>query len=114
VIGDVFASYTKAELMAKLEASGLPFAPITRPEELFDDPHLNAGAGLLPFTVTDGARKGREAKLPALPLEMDGRRFGLRRPVPRAGEHSREVLIEAGYAEEAIDAMLAAGIVTAE
>jgi crotonobetainyl-CoA:carnitine CoA-transferase CaiB-like acyl-CoA transferase len=114
VIGDVFASYTKAELMAKLEASGLPFAPITRPEELFDDPHLNAGAGLLPFTVTDGARKGREAKLPALPLEMDGRRFGLRRPVPRAGEHSREILIEAGYAEEAIDAMLAAGIVTAE
>jgi len=113
-ISDVFASHTKAELMAKLEASGLPFAPITRPEELFDDPHLNAGAGLLPFTVTDGARKGREAKLPALPLEMDGKRFGLRRPVPRAGEHSREVLIEVGYTEEAVDAMLAAGIVTGE
>ena len=114
MISDVFASYSKAELMAKLESRGLPFAPITRPEELFDDPHLNAGAGLLPFTVTDGDRKGHEAKLPALPLEMDGKRFGVRRPVPRAGEHSREVLIEAGYPEEAIDSMLAAGIVTAE
>jgi crotonobetainyl-CoA:carnitine CoA-transferase CaiB-like acyl-CoA transferase len=113
-ISDLFARYTKAELMAKLESSGLPFAPITRPEELFDDPHLNAGAGLLPFTVTDGERKGHEAKLPALPLEMDGKRFGLRRPVPRAGEHSREVLIEAGYSEDAIDSMLAAGIVTAQ
>ncbi|NND27148.1 MAG: CoA transferase, partial [Myxococcales bacterium] len=87
IVKQVFASYTKVELMAKLEAHGLPFAPITRPHELFDDPHLNAGPGLLPFTVTDGARAGHEAKLPALPLEMNGQRFGLRLPVPRAGEH---------------------------
>ena len=33
--------------MAKLEKTGLPFAPIAKPEELFDDPHLNAGEGLL-------------------------------------------------------------------
>jgi crotonobetainyl-CoA:carnitine CoA-transferase CaiB-like acyl-CoA transferase len=100
--------------MQKLEASGLPFAPITRPEELFDDPHLNAGGGLLPFTVTDGERKGNETKLPALPLEMNGRRFGLRRPVPRAGEHTREILAEAGYSGEEIEAMLSRGVVTAE
>ncbi|MFW2388248.1 MAG: CaiB/BaiF CoA transferase family protein [Polyangiales bacterium] len=114
LIKDVFRSYTKAELMEKLDASGLPFAPITRPDELFDDPHLNAGGGLLPFTVTDGARKGTKTKLPALPLEMDGSRFGLRLPVPRAGEHSRQVLTEAGYSEAEVEAMLSAGIVTAE
>jgi len=100
--------------MYKLEASGLPFAPITRPEELFDDPHLNAGGGLLPFTVTDGERKGQQTKLPALPLEMNGHRFGLRRPVPRAGEHTRELLAEAGYSGEEIEAMLSGGVVTAE
>jgi len=114
IIKSVFASYTKAELMAKLDASGLPFAPITRPDELFDDPHLNAGGGLLPFTVTDGARAGHETKLPALPLEMDGHRFGLRLPVPRAGEHSREILAEAGYSADEIEALLRAGFVTAE
>ena len=114
IIEKVFASYTKDELMAKLEASGLPFAPITRPDELFDDPHLNAGGGLLPFTVTDGARKGHEAKLPALPLEMDGHRFGLRLPVPRAGEHTREVLAEAGYSNDEVESMLRAEVVTAE
>ena len=114
IIKQVFASYTKAELMEKLDASGLPFAPITRPDELFDDPHLNAGGGLLPFTVTDGKRKGQETKLPALPLEMDGHRFGLRLPVPRAGEHTREVLAELGYSSDEIENMLEAEVVTAE
>jgi crotonobetainyl-CoA:carnitine CoA-transferase CaiB-like acyl-CoA transferase len=114
LIQDVFMDYTKAELMDKLEATGLPFAPIARPEDLFDDPHLNFGGGLVPFIVTDGELAGEEAKLPALPLEMDGHRFGLHQPVPRAGEHSREVLAEAGYSEEQIQAMVDGGVVGAD
>ncbi|HJP04477.1 MAG: formyl-CoA transferase [Chromatiales bacterium] len=114
LIKEAFAAYTKAELMEKLEATGLPFAPITRPEDLFEDPHLNSGGGLVPFTVTDGEFKGQEAKLPALPLEMDGNRFGLYQPVPRAGEHTRDVLAEAGYSDAEIDQMIADGVVTAE
>src|SRR5690606_7017837 len=70
----MFRRYTKQELMDKLEQTGLPFAPITRPEELFDDAHLKAGNGLLPLTVTDGARAGEKTRLPALPLEMGGHR----------------------------------------
>lgn len=108
IIKQVFASYSKSELMAKLEQTGLPFAPIARPEDLFEDPHLNSGGGLVPFTVTDGDRAGETAKLPALPLEMNGARFGLHQPVPRAGEHTRSVLLEYGYDDAAIDAMLAA------
>ncbi|MEE4184849.1 MAG: CaiB/BaiF CoA-transferase family protein [Gammaproteobacteria bacterium] len=114
VIKKVFAGYTKAELMAKLEKTGLPFAPIARPEDLFDDPHLNAGGGLVPFTVTDGDRAGETAKLPALPLEMNGARFGLHQPVPRAGEHTRSVLLEYGVSETEIEAMIAAKEVSAE
>lgn len=100
IIQQTFRRYSKAELMAKLEQSGLPFAPITRPEELFDDPHLNASQGLLDLTLTDGARAGQQARLPALPLAMAGRRFGARRDLPRAGEHTREVLREVGYADD--------------
>ena len=101
--------YTKADLMDKLEKTGLPFAPIARPEDLFDDEHLNASGGLVPFTVTDGDFKGEQVELPALPLEMDGKRFGLHQPVPHAGEHTREVLVNAGYSDEQIQAMLDAG-----
>jgi len=114
VIKETFRQYTKQELMDKLEQTGLPFAPITRPEELFDDPHLAAGGGLLPLTVTDGDHAGEATKLPALPLEMDGRRFGVHHDVPRAGQHSREILAEAGYSEADIEQMLEQGVIGAE
>ncbi len=106
VIQDVFKRYTKAGLMEKLEKAGLPFAPIARPDDLFDDPHLNAGGGLVPLSVIEDDLGGEAMALPALPIEMDGRRFGLYQPVPKAGEHTREVLIEAGYSETDIQAML--------
>ncbi len=114
VIRQTFLRYAKQELMDKLEKTGLPFAPITRPEQLFDDPHLAAGGGLLPLTVTDGARRGSSTMLPALPLEMDGHRFGVRRDVPRAGQHSREILAEAGYTAAEIAAMKEKGVIGAE
>ena len=114
VIKEMFRSYTKQKLMEKLEKIGMPFAPIAKPEELFEDAHLNAGGGLLPITVTDGPLAGNTAHLPALPLEMDGHRFGIHRDVPRKGQHTREIMAEAGYSEEEIDALIDAGTVGAE
>ena len=114
IIEDTFRQFTKSELMAKLEQSGLPFAPITKPEELFDDEHLNASGGLLEMTVTDGDRAGEKARLPALPLEMDGQRFGIHRDVPRKGQHTREIMAEVGYSDAQIDALIEQGSVSAE
>jgi len=114
IIKDTFRQYSKLELMDKLEKTGLPFAPIAKPEDLFDDPHLAANDGLLPITVTDGERAGKQSKLPALPLEMNGHRFGIHRPVPRKGQHTREIMAEAGYSEEEIDTMIEQGAVGAE
>lgn len=76
-----FAELDKAALMQKLEHSGLPFAPIARPEDLIDDPHLNAG-GLVEVTLADG----RKARLPALPVAFGDRRFGLRLDLPKPGD----------------------------
>jgi crotonobetainyl-CoA:carnitine CoA-transferase CaiB-like acyl-CoA transferase len=64
--------------------------------------------------VSDGERKGTKTHLPALPLAMDGHRFGLHRDVPRAGQHTRDVLAEAGYGAAEIESMIAAGVVGAE
>jgi crotonobetainyl-CoA:carnitine CoA-transferase CaiB-like acyl-CoA transferase len=103
-----FREMSQAELMERLEASGLPFAPIARPEDLFDDEHLNASGGLLDMTLPGGV----ETSLPALPLELDGHRFGVRRSPPVSGEHADEVLGEAGYSADDIAALVDAGIIS--
>jgi crotonobetainyl-CoA:carnitine CoA-transferase CaiB-like acyl-CoA transferase len=95
---DKFKSMTKAELMAKIEKLGLPFAPIGKPEEMFDDPHLNAGGGLLDMEMEDGER----CKLPALPISLDGERLGLELDPPKAGEHTTEILEGLGLDIEAL------------
>jgi len=77
-IRELFAGMTRAELVAKLDGIGLPFAPITRPDELFDDPHLNAQGGLVDIQIPGG----NATRLPALPLEIDGERMDVRRDVP--------------------------------
>jgi crotonobetainyl-CoA:carnitine CoA-transferase CaiB-like acyl-CoA transferase len=100
-------AFDAATLSARFEAIGLPFAPILRPEQLFDDPHLNASGGLLPVSLPDG----RKARLPALPIALDGARPGVRRDAPKLGEHGREVLAEAGLAAAEIEALIAAGVV---
>ncbi len=114
VIRETFRGYTKAALMAKLEQTGLPFAPIAKPEEMFEDPHLNAGEGLVEITVPGGEHAGAKAKLPALPLEMAGERFGLHHDVPRQGQHTAEVLDELGYSAAEIDSLFERGLAAGE
>jgi crotonobetainyl-CoA:carnitine CoA-transferase CaiB-like acyl-CoA transferase len=88
----LFAGLPREELVAKLEALGLPFAPIVRPDELFDDPHLNAAGGLVDVTLPGGAA----ARLPALPIALDGARFGLTRDIPDSGADTDAILRDAG------------------
>jgi crotonobetainyl-CoA:carnitine CoA-transferase CaiB-like acyl-CoA transferase len=101
VIEDLFSTFTKADLMARLDECGLPFAGIGKPSDLFDEPHLLASGGLLDVTLQDG----RQTKLPGLPLQMDGERFGLRHDLPKHGEHTQEILKDAGFADEEISAL---------
>ena len=83
-----FQALTQTDLMEKIENLGLPFAPIGRPEDMFDDVHLNAGGGLLDMEMEDGER----CKLPALPISLDGQRLELMLDPPKAGEHTEEIL----------------------
>ena len=97
--------WSAAELSAVFEQNGLPFAPITRPEELLDDPHLGATGGLAPITLPDG----RHTRTPLLPLTMQGQRLGIRHQPPRLGEHSRELLASMGYSAADIARLQASG-----
>jgi crotonobetainyl-CoA:carnitine CoA-transferase CaiB-like acyl-CoA transferase len=95
------AGHSAAELSAVFEKHGLPFAPITRPEALMEDPHLKATGGLAPITLPDG----RASKTVLLPLTLDGRRPGVRLDPPQLGEHNRELLAELGYSPAEIEAL---------
>ena len=103
IVTEIFAKMSKADLMARCDELGLPFAPIAKPEDLFDDPHLNAKGGLTPVTMPNGIK----TKVPNLPIEMDGARLGTRLDIPKIGEHTREILSSLGYGAAAITKLIA-------
>ena len=109
VVQQAFRSMSRRQLMQTLESSGLPFAPINKPEDLLDDPHLTSSGGLLDVSVPGGDT----TRLPALPLSMDEQRFGVERQPPGSGEHTRDVLREAGYTDPEIEQLIADRIVSA-
>jgi crotonobetainyl-CoA:carnitine CoA-transferase CaiB-like acyl-CoA transferase len=109
-IRERLATMTKNELMDKCEQTGLPYAPITRPQDLFDDRHLLESGGFTDVSLPDG----HTVKLPLLPFEMDGRRFGARLDVPSLGSHSEELLRELGYSEVQIDHLRDAGVINVQ
>ena len=100
-LAEVFRKYPQGELAAKLEAIGLPFAPIAKPWDLLEDPHLRASGGLLE-TKTDR----KTIRVPALPIELDGKRLGKRTDPPRVGEHARELLAGLGCSPQEIQALV--------
>jgi len=100
-LAEVLKKYTKADLAAKLEAIGLPFAPISKPWDLLDDPHLKASGGLLE-TRTPG---GKSFHAPTLPLALDGKRLPKRSDPPAIGAGARELLADLGYGNQEIDAL---------
>ena len=85
-------AFTAAELTAIFEKAGLPFAPIVKPEELFDDLHLQATGGLADVRLTDGPKAGQTARAALLPFTMDGQRLGVRHQPPKQGENTDELL----------------------
>jgi len=88
ILSALLAQHRVAELVPKLEAAGIPYAPIVRPEQLLDDPHLKASGGLAPMTTEDGGT----TDVVLLPLTMGGRRPGVRQALARIGEHTQEIL----------------------
>jgi crotonobetainyl-CoA:carnitine CoA-transferase CaiB-like acyl-CoA transferase len=101
------AQYTAAELAALFEQHGLPFAPITDPQHLFEDPHLQQTGGLAPMTLPDG----RQTVVPLLPLKLGGERLGVRLDPPKLGEHADALLQGLGYTASEVAGLRASGIV---
>ena len=93
------------ELATLMEGAGLPFAPIRKPEDLLDDPHLLATGGLADVVVADGEKAGQRVKTTLFPITMEGSRLGVRLQPPKRGEHTDELLRSIGYNESQIAAL---------
>ena len=106
-LAEALKRFTKADLAAKLEAIGLPFAPIAKPWDLLDDPHLKASGGLLDTQIPGGKR----FHAPTLPLALDGQRLPKRTDPPAIGQGARAILGGLGYGEGEIDALSRARVI---
>ena len=84
---EIVRRYSAKELQAVFEREGLPYAPIVKPEQLFDDPHLLASGGLADLTLDTG----ETTPVPLLPLLLNGRHLKPRMPIAKVGEHDGEV-----------------------
>jgi crotonobetainyl-CoA:carnitine CoA-transferase CaiB-like acyl-CoA transferase len=104
------AGHSAAELSAVFEKNELPFAPITKPQDLFDDPHLNATGGLAPIRMNDGST----SKVPLMPFTLGGERPGIRIQPPLLGEHTNALLKEVGYSDAQIAELKTRNITTGD
>jgi crotonobetainyl-CoA:carnitine CoA-transferase CaiB-like acyl-CoA transferase len=106
-IAEEIARYGSPELSERLERARIPFAPLRRPDQLVDDPHLNASRQFVATPLPGG----RTAKLPKMPVRSTAFEFGLRRPAPGLGADTREVLQELGLSKDEIDALVSRRVI---
>lgn len=109
-LGDRLGRLTKAEIMSLAEEAGVPFAPVARPEDLFDDPQLNEGGGLVDTILPNGVK----TKLPRIPIRIGDCDFGLRADPPKVGQNGLDVLKKAGFTAAELDAFIKAGSLVAD
>jgi len=97
------------ELVAALDAAGIPAGPVNRIGDMLADPHVRA-RDMVIETVHPVAGPTRAL---GVPIKLSRTPGSVRRPAPVLGQHTREVLGEAGYSNAEIDALVSSGVALA-
>jgi len=107
LVADIVSGHSIAELTALFDRLDIPFSPVAKPGDLFDDPQLNAQGRMLDIDFPNDVR----ARMPRLPIEIGEHDFALRRQAPRVGEHTAEILGELGLGRDELEALAERGII---
>ncbi len=107
ILGDLFRRRRTAEWLAELDAAGVPAGPVNTVGEMLADPQVAAREMVV---ETEHPVAGRTKAL-GLPIKFSATPGGVRRPAPVYGEHTREVLAEAGFGAAEIERLLREGAV---
>ena len=107
ILGERLGQRSSADWLAALDAAGIPAGPIRDIREAFDSPEAAAiGSRVrLDHPVLGPVDQVRP------PFELAATPAAIRRPPPLLGEHSREILLEAGFDAAAIDRLAADGVI---
>jgi crotonobetainyl-CoA:carnitine CoA-transferase CaiB-like acyl-CoA transferase len=107
LVADILKQHKLVELIEVFDRIAIPYSPVARPGDLFDDPQLNAGGRMLKLALQSGA----QTKVPRLPVEIGEHDFALRRQPPAIGEHTAEILTALGLAPDEIAELDRRGVI---
>lgn len=113
VISEWTSSLPLKTVQAELDAAGVPAGPVYDAPSIVDDPHYLA-RGMVESHRVRVEEEPEEIRFPGVVPILPGQRGHTRWLGPELGEHSREILTEAGYSEEEADALAGVGRETAE
>ena len=104
---EIIIKISKAKVIELCEKANIPFAPLARPDELFDDKHLNESGGLVETRFPNGIK----TKMPKIPMRMGSYDFGLRNDPPVVGQYGKGVMNEIGFTKEEIEELIEKNII---
>ena len=110
IVADIVKKRSIMEMSRIAEDIEIPFSPVAKPKDLYDDPQLNANGRMLTVNLNDAVT----SKVPRLPVEIGDHDFGLRLQPPKIGEHSREILADMGLSNDEITELVAQSVVVAK
>lgn len=97
IVQERVKQFTREEMIRRIDPYGISYAPVNTISEVVEDPHVSARGMLIEIESEKG-----KLKVPGFPFRLSETPGTIRRPAPRLGEHTEEILTEMGYNGEAI------------